>query len=125
MRDFVPAGSYQMHARNVRMTLFCNAYKRNGSLIPASIDLTHLEETNIANEDGHLVNLDGDMGREGFLPNGSYLLTTVDHCVILSALCQRLDLRWQWNTLDVTHLNAMNTLSLVDGVLVVDPYSTN
>ncbi len=125
MRDFVPAGSYKLYARNVRTTLYCNALKRNGNVIPASIDLTHLEETNIANEDGHLVNVDGDMGREGFLPQGSYLLTTADHCVILSALCQRLDLRWQWNTLDVTHLNVLNTLSLVDGVLIVDPYSTN
>jgi hypothetical protein len=125
MRDFVPAGNYKLQARDVRTTLFCIALNRKGNWIPASIDLTHLEETNIANEDGHLVNLDGDMGREGYLPKGSYLLTSKDHRVILSALCQRIDQRWQWSTIDITDLGYTAFLALDDGVLTIVPHSTN
>ncbi len=125
MRDFLPPGSYQLQARNARTTLFCVARKRNGSWIPASLDLTHLDETNVANEDGHLVNLDGDTGRQGYLPNGSYLQSSTDLRVILSALCQRIDQSWQWSTLDITDLDSAAILSLVDGVLTVAPHSTN
>jgi hypothetical protein len=125
MRDFLPAGSYRLQARDVRATLYCKARKRNGIWIPASIDLTHLDETNIANEDGHLVNLQGDAGRVGFKPHGSYLKSIDELQVILSALCLRNDQRWQWSTLDITDLDYHRAISLVDGVLTTDPFSTN
>lgn len=114
-----------MQARDVRTMLYCIAQKRNGLWIPASLDITHLEETNVANEDGHLVNLDGDAGREGYLPKGTFLLTSAEHRVILSALCQKHDLSWQWSTIDITKLENAAILSLVDGVLTIAPHSTN
>jgi hypothetical protein len=125
MRDFLPAGTYPSHARDVRTTLYCIARKRNGAWIPASLDLTHLEETNIVNADGHLVNDKGDAGRKGFLPLGEYLESSDSHRVILSALCQKHNESWQWSTIDITNFNSDTTLSLVDGVLTVDPHSTN
>lgn len=125
MTDFLPGGSYSLHSRDVRVTLYCKALKRNGTWIPTSLDLTHLEETNVANEDGHLVNLAGDVGRAGYLPHGPYLETTVDRYVILSALCQRRDLRWQWSTLDISEFDSTRYISLLDGVLTVEPHSTN
>jgi hypothetical protein len=89
------------------------------------MDLTHLDETNVANEDGHLVNLAGDAGREGFRPRGPYLQSVNTLRVILSALCQKLDQRWQWSTFDITELEYTRSLLLVDGVLTIAPHSTN
>lgn len=125
MRDFLPAGNYRLQARDIRSTLYCKAQKRDGTWIPASIDLTYLEETNIANEDGHLVNLEGDAGAKGYLPQGSYLQSSIEHCVILSALCPTTGRSWQWRTLEITGLFYMTTLSLVDGEFTIDPNSTN
>ncbi|HEX2900300.1 MAG TPA: hypothetical protein VHS96_11335 [Bacteroidia bacterium] len=109
----------------MRSTLYCKARKRNGEWVPASIDLTHLEEANVSNEDGHLVNLGGDIGQQGYLPLGSYLDSTREWQSVLSALCQRNDQRWQWCTLEITKMQLIETLSLVDGVLVRDDNSTN
>jgi hypothetical protein len=125
MRDFLPGGSYRSQGRNVRSTLYCLAQKRNGVWIPASLDLTYLDEVNVSNEDGHLVNLDGDLGQQDFVPQGSYLHTTKNRQVILSALCQKTDLTWQWSTIEITDLKYSDTLSLVDGVLTRDDHFTN
>jgi hypothetical protein len=125
MRDFLPGGSYKTQGRNVRSTLYCLAQKRDGGWVPASLDLTYLDEANVANEDGHLVNLDGDLGQEGYLPRGSYLQDTKEWQVILSALCQKSDLTWQWSTIEITDFAYSDTLSLVDGVLVRDDHFTN
>lgn len=125
MREFLPTGTYLLHARDVRSTLYCMARKRNGIWIPASLDLTYLEESNVANEDGHLVNLEGDLGQRGYMPQGSYLHSTKDRKVILSALCQKDDQSWQWSTLEITQLDAKETLSIVDGVLIPSGNSTN
>jgi hypothetical protein len=125
MTEFLPAGTYRSQGRDIRSTLYCMARKRNGDWIPASLDLTYLEEANVANEDGHLVNLNGDVGQQGFVPEGSYLHSTKDRQVILSALCQRDDQVWQWSTIEITYLEYADTLSLVDGVLVRDDSFTN
>jgi hypothetical protein len=125
MGVFAPEGNYKKSSRDVRSTLYCVAAKQDGNWIPASMDLTHLEEANIANHDGYLVNLRGNAGRKGFLPKGEYLSTSRDCFVILSALCQTSDRGWRWSTLDITQLKYSISLSNVDGVLTVDGNSTN
>lgn len=125
MREFLPEGSYRSRVRNAKVMLYCMARKLDGAWVPASLDLTHLDETNVANEDGYLVNGDGDAGRVGNLPGGSYLDSTRQRHAILSALCPSQDQKWHWRTLDITDLKDISTLSLIDGELKVDDHSTN
>ena len=125
MLGFVPQGSYQLTSRNVRVTLYCQALKKDGNWIPASLDITHIEDANIDNEDGHLHSLAGSAKRKGYLPGGSYQNSTQSPCVILSALCKSGKTDWQWSTLEITNLNLDSTLSNINGALPVDPNSTN
>jgi hypothetical protein len=116
---------YQRQVRDLRSTLYCLACKRNGVWIPASLDLTFLEDANVSNEDGHLVNLLGDLGQRGYLPLGSYLESTKDWKVILSGLVQRNDRSWLWCTLDITTLDIKDSITLVDGVMIPTGNFTN
>ncbi len=125
MGNFLPNGSYQKTSRNVRATLYCQAQKKDGSWIPASLDLTHLVEPNVVNENGHLHDQAGNVKRNGYLPGGSYHASTQSQCVILSALCKAGKHDWLWSTLDITNFSLTATLSNINGTLHVDPNSTN
>lgn len=120
MSKFVPTGSYTKTSKDIKVTLYCHAQKRNQSWIPAGYDLTSLTSANIENLDGFLVNQGGDAHANGYVPGGSYTITSKDMTVIMSAQCQKRDQSWQYSTLDITHLATNKTLSNIDGVLTVD-----
>lgn len=125
MLGFLPEGSYQKTSRDVRATLYCQALKKDGTWIPASLDLTYLEESNVVNEDGHLLNIIGNLARKGYLPGGDYQNSTQNPSVILSALCKADNSVWTWSTLNITNVSTSATLSNVNGSLTVDSNSTN
>ncbi|NCD68902.1 cyanovirin [Mucilaginibacter agri] len=120
MSAFVPGGSYTKTSNNIKSTLYCNSKKRDQASIPAGMDLTSLSQANIENLDGFLVNNPGNGGSNGYVPGGSYTITSSGEVVILSANCQKRDQSWQYSTLDITHLPVGKTLSNIDGVLTVD-----
>lgn len=120
MSTFIPGGSYAQTSKSIKSTLFCQSRKRNQSTIPAELDLTSLSQANVENLDGFLVNQPGSSPANGYVPGGSYTITSTGEVVILSAQCQKRDQSWQYSTLDITHLAAGKTLSNIDGVLTVD-----
>jgi hypothetical protein len=125
MGNFLPGGSYLKSARNIRVTLYCEARTSDGQWVPASLDLTHLEEAKVMNENGVLLNVVGNVPTKGFLPGGPYLESTRSWSVILSALCKTNLKSWQWSALDITNFFDSATLSNVNGVLCPDTNSTN
>jgi hypothetical protein len=120
MSTFIPGGSYAKTSKGIKSTLFCQSKKRNQTSIPAELDLTTLSQANVENLDGFLVNQSGSSAPKGYVPGGSYTITSTGEIVILSAQCQKRDQSWQYSTLDITHLTAGKTLSNIDGVLTVD-----
>jgi|ERR1700761_3148436 len=120
MSKFIPTGSYTKTSKNIQSSLYCTSQKRNQSWIAAGFNLTSLNEANLENLDGFLVNQPGSAGGNGYVPGGSYTITSKGESVILSAECQKRDQSWQYSTLDITHLAPGKTLSNIDGVLTVD-----
>lgn len=120
MGNFIPTGSYTKTSKAIKSSLYGSAQKRDQAWIAAGLDLTTLQGANIENLDGFLVNQSGSAPAIGYVPGGSYTITTKGQTVILSADCQKRDQSWQYSTLDITHLPVGKTLSNIDGVLTVD-----
>lgn len=117
---FVPNGSYTFTCTGITSTLHCLAQKIDQSWVPASFDLTNLAVADLANMNGVLVNGPHSPSPDGYLPGGSYLLTSQDCKVILSANCQKADGTWQQSQLDITNLPVSQTISNINGVLTPD-----
>ena len=120
MSTFIPTGSYTKTSKSIKSTLFCQSRKRDQATIPAELDLTSLSQANIENLDGYLVNQSGSATSKGYIPGGSYTITSTGETVILSAECQKRDQSWQYSTLNISNLAPGKTLSNIDGVLTVD-----
>ncbi|HEV2146370.1 MAG TPA: CVNH domain-containing protein [Longimicrobiaceae bacterium] len=114
---FVPAGSYRQTCKDFKVMLACNARTQDGTLSPASIDITALTDVSFSNVDGSLV-ADGDTTRpNGFVPGGSYSRSCSDVSVVLSCQAQKADGSYQAATLDLTSLRSVS-VSNQNGVLV-------
>jgi hypothetical protein len=117
---FVPNGSYKFTSTGITSTLQCLAQKIDQSWVPASFDLTNVAVADLANMNGVLVNGNTSPAPNGYLPGGSYQLTSQDCKVILSANCQKEDGTWQQSQLDITNLPLSQTISNINGVLTPD-----
>ena len=119
MSRFVPSGSYQRTATQINTNLYGKAQRRDQSWVASGANITNLS--------GGLVNLDGSLQAEndatpsaGFVPNGSYKLTTENVSVVLSAYCQKIDGSWQWATLDITrYITGHGDIANIDGDLKI------
>lgn len=115
--DFVPAGSYQQTCTDIKVQLTCQARAQDGTLRPASLDLTALSDVSFSNINGSLV-ADGDTASpNGFVPAGSYTLSCSDVTVELTCQAQKSDGSYQAATLNLTSLGAAS-LTNQNGVLV-------
>ncbi|MCU0436110.1 MAG: hypothetical protein MUC87_21820 [Bacteroidia bacterium] len=118
-QPFVPNGTYKFTSKNVQSVLMGEAQKIDQSWVPASFDLTNLTFANLANMNGELVNANTPTAPAGYLPGGSYLLTSRNMRVILMANCQKIDGSWQRSQLDITTLSVNATINNINGVLTV------
>lgn len=118
MGKFVPTGSYTQTSRNISVDLYAQAQKRDQSWVDAHLNETDLNQANVANLDGFLVNESGDATSSGYTAGGSYTITSRNITVILSAEAQKRDQSWQWSTLDLTNLNNVQ-IENIDGELRV------
>ena len=118
MGKFVPGGSYKSTSRNIKVTLRAQTQKIDQSYMFAELDITDLDDANIANMDGVLVNESGFAPSRGYVPGGSYQQTSYGITVELSAECQKIDYHsWVPATLDITNLIVAD-IANIDGTLV-------
>lgn len=118
MGRFVPGGSYTLTSRNIKVTLRAQTQKIDQSYIFAELDITDLDNADIANVNGVLVNQSGSAPSRGYVPGGSYQQTSYGITVKLSAECQKIDYHsWVPATLDITNLIVAN-IANIDGTLV-------
>ncbi|WP_317202466.1 cyanovirin [Janthinobacterium sp.] len=119
MSRFVPPGSYQKTATQINANLYAKSERRDQRWIASGANITNLS--------GGLANLDGSLQAEndaapssGFVPNGSYKLTSESISVVLSAYCQKRDGSWQWATLDITsYVAGHGDIANIDGQLEI------
>lgn len=112
---YVPAGSYRFTCTDIKVTLTCQAQKKDQSWIPATFDLTSAVLLDLANMDGVLKN-QGPSIPVSYVPEGSYKLTCRNISVILTCLAQKKDQSWIGASFDLTSSTVVN-LDNMDGVL--------
>ncbi len=56
MGQYVPEGSYKQTSKNIRVTLSADCKKNDGTYNPDTLDITDLDNANIENRNGRLVN---------------------------------------------------------------------
>lgn len=108
MGPYVPNGSYKTTSINVKVTLSAHCQKPDGSWPHSTLDLTYDNYIKVKNEDGTLKKEGSASPTPGYVPGGSYLQTSKDIRVTLSADCQKIDGSRNYSTLDITNLNNAN-----------------
>lgn len=103
---YIPGGSYHLTCRNIQATLSAECQKLDGSWQFSILDLTNLNNVDVANTNGTLqVVGNSSTPLQGYIPNGSYRLTCRTIQVTLSAECEKLDGSWEFTTLNLTTLS--------------------
>src|SRR6266550_690133 len=130
---YAPLGSYRDSTTDVRVTLSARCRTPTGAYTDAKLDITLLRAVDVANVGGvltpgatppsveALARYEADKRRRGlgdFVPNGSFLDTSEDIAVVLSANCKSNDV--VSSTLDLSALALPTTyVENSDGVLTL------
>ncbi|MCP4343995.1 MAG: hypothetical protein GY795_00535 [Desulfobacterales bacterium] len=106
--SYVPNGSYRETSHNIKVILSADCIRRDGTVNTDTLDITNLNNADIANIDGKLVNKATDSSQQAvdgsYVPKGSYQDTSSNITVTLSADCIRRDETVNTDMLDITSI---------------------
>ena len=134
-RPYAPLGSYRDSTTDVRVTLSARCRTRTGAHTDSKLDITMLRAVDIANVGGvltpgaappsveALARYEADKERRGlgdFVPNGSFLESSEQIGVVLSASCKKNNTDVVSSSLDVSELALPTTyVENIDSVLTL------
>ena len=101
--SFFPTGSYQLTCQNISITLSAKARDINGIYQPNSFDLTHLSTPDLWNDNGVIKAAGGTAPQNGFIPGGSWILSSQDIQVTVNCQAQKIDGTWVNASFDLTN----------------------
>lgn len=134
MGPYIPGGSYLWTASNVKVTLSATCTTKAGDTKKSQIDITNATTGDIVNNNGvlqptnkgaggdYIVKCMQEKVRKGlgvYVPNGSFLFSSADIKLVLSAKCKKINQQEVDSSLDVTALGWDAWVENIDGVLTI------
>lgn len=134
MGPYIPGGSYFWTSRNIKVILSATCTTKSGGTNRSTLDITNGTTFDIMNDDGVLRQTNNALdaktikaymenkaqrGLGVYVPNGSFLLSSADIKLVLSAKCTKIDQTEVDSSLDVTALGWDAWVENIDGVLTI------
>lgn len=120
---FLPAGSFSYTASNVAVTVTAICKLQAGGTVASTLDITQLPlDTAIQNINGSLQQSPNEQIQQPsiYTPQGSYLQTSQNIKVVLTADCKAINGNTISSSIEITELSTSQTISNINGLLTVD-----